>query len=132
MKYELTAELLTNNKIIDEQHKDLLDKINDFSNACMQGKGRTHTENALKYMLDYTHMHFKTEENLQVSNAYPFYEAHKAAHNALTDKFTSLGNKINTENVAISDVAEFNSLVAMLITHIKIEDKKLATFISEK
>ncbi len=132
MTYEFTPDLATNNKIIDEQHRDLLAKINEFTDACMKGKGRSEVESALKFMLDYTDMHFKTEENLQITNFYPGYDSHKAAHRALKESFGIFFKEFSTEKASVKDVATFNTLASRLISHIKIEDKKLANYLNER
>ena len=39
MKYELTSDLMTGNSLIDAEHKQLFDAINDLMDACAQGVG---------------------------------------------------------------------------------------------
>ncbi len=131
MKYEFTKELATNNSVIDNQHIELLSKINDFSNACMSGTGRDNVKSTLDFLLDYTEFHFKTEENLQTTHSYPLFSEHKQIHKTLKDKFFALRNELNKTGADIKMVASFNMLVSELITHIKIQDKKMALYINE-
>ena len=40
MKYELTKDLETGNRIIDNEHRELLNAVNALLDACSAGKGR--------------------------------------------------------------------------------------------
>lgn len=40
MKYEVTKELETGNALIDSEHRQLFQMVNNLQDACAQGKGR--------------------------------------------------------------------------------------------
>ena len=67
MYAELTDNLLTGNKMIDGQHKELIDKINDLLKACENESPTIKATAAqmLNYLADYTEFHFGEEEKLQ-------------------------------------------------------------------
>ena len=62
--YDITFEdnLLTGNKMIDEQHKELIERIRNFVFACQDGKSKVNAIKMLDYLDEYTDFHFKEEE----------------------------------------------------------------------
>ena len=71
MKYELTKELETGNSIIDREHRELFQAVNQLMDSCGYGKGRAAMEPAIKFLLDYVDKHFAHEEQLQQASGYP-------------------------------------------------------------
>ena len=71
--YDITFEdnLLTGNKMIDEQHKELIERIRNFVFACQDGKSKVNAIKMLDYLDEYTDFHFKEEEALQEKAEYP-------------------------------------------------------------
>ena len=80
MKYELTKDLETGNRIIDNEHRELLNAVNALLDACSAGKGRAQVSSTVKFLNDYVDRHFAHEEQLQKQSGYPGYEAHHAFH----------------------------------------------------
>ena len=54
--------LITGNKTIDEQHKELIDRIQQFVSACESEDARVKAIKMLDYLDEYTEFHFKEEE----------------------------------------------------------------------
>ena len=50
---------------LDEQHKDIFEKINLLFDAYKHNKGKTEVVKAIIFLEDYTLKHFMLEENLQ-------------------------------------------------------------------
>ena len=78
--YEFTSELETGNELIDSEHKELIDAINNLLLACGEGKGRGEIRKTLEFLNDYIAYHFSDEEKLQRQYGYPDYENHKRYH----------------------------------------------------
>ena len=68
--------LITGNKTIDEQHKELIDRIQQFVSACESEDARVKAIKMLDYLDEYTEFHFKEEEKLQKDVDYPGLEEH--------------------------------------------------------
>ncbi len=126
MKYQLTDDLLTGNSAIDTQHKELIDIINDLMDACAKGEGRPKITETLNFLEGYVAKHFTDEEKLQEDSAYPAIATHKAFHEKYKTELTLLANRLKTEGATIKILADTNLMVSRLITHIRIEDKKVA------
>lgn len=59
--------LSTGVRSIDDQHKELFDKINNLLAACREGKGKEEVAKVMKFLSDYVIDHFGTEEGYMVT-----------------------------------------------------------------
>lgn len=78
-------------KLIDEQHKMLLDTMNTLNDQILRGKGKQGCSLALQNMRNYTTFHFSDEEGLMRESQFPYLDRHKLLHQTFileTDKFS--------------------------------------------
>ena len=68
--------------MIDEQHKELIGKIDKLLSCCEQNGGKVEAIKMLDYLAEYTDFHFGEEEKLQEEVSYPAIEEHKKQHAA--------------------------------------------------
>lgn len=130
MQIDWNEELATGNGTIDDQHKELISRINALFTACNQGKGREEVSRLLQFMAEYVRSHFATEEALQQRYAYPDFVAHKAEHSDFVRRLNDLERQFTSEGATLSLVIQTNqSMVNWLISHINATDKKLAAFL---
>ena len=80
MRYEVTQDLITGNALIDSEHRQLFDAVNNLMDACSQGQGRTQIQSTATFLSNYVVKHFQDEERLQTQSKYPGYTAHKTFH----------------------------------------------------
>lgn len=126
MRYELTADLLTGNTLIDTEHKQLFDAINDLLDACAHGKGRDSLPQTIRFLNSYVGKHFSDEEQLQINSKYPGYSAHKTFHDGYKRKLMDATNLLMSEGATVRALGEVNQMAGVLISHIRTEDRKLA------
>ncbi len=62
------------------QHKELIERIQNFVTACQNGDSKLKAIKMLDYLDEYTNFHFKEEEKLQQNAGYPEYEKHHEKH----------------------------------------------------
>lgn len=129
MKYVLTPDLHTGNVLIDTEHRELLDAINNLMDACSQGKGKEELTKTLTFLNNYVVKHFADEEKLQVQSRYPNYQPHKKFHETYKADMQALARELATDGYSIAFLGKLNQKVAIIINHIKQEDKRLATHI---
>lgn len=130
MAYQFTPDLETGNTVIDTEHKELIQAINDLLTACSTGHGRSELEKTTKFLSDYTAKHFADEERLQQQSAYPDYTNHKRYHETFKKVVADLMKKLDEQGPTVALVGEVNSAIAgWLLNHIKKEDKKVAAHI---
>ena len=76
--------LYTGNDIIDEQHKELIGRIDKLLLLCENEKpAKREAIQLLDYLSDYTDYHFAEEEKLQEELGYPGLAEHKKKHEEL-------------------------------------------------
>lgn len=133
MAYIFTKDLETGNTKIDQQHKQLIDAINNLLDACARGMGRNELEKTTKFLYDYTAKHFADEEALQRQSNYPDYINHKRYHEEFKKVVNDLMTQMQKEGPTVVLVGKVNSSIAgWLLNHIKREDKKVAEHIRSK
>ncbi|WP_353571690.1 bacteriohemerythrin [Candidatus Albibeggiatoa sp. nov. BB20] len=71
---------------IDTQHKKLVDIINQLDDAINAGQDSQILGEILGSLLDSAKAHFNYEEGMLKGKGYKAYPAHKAEHDALTEK----------------------------------------------
>jgi len=130
MRYEFTKELETGNRIIDNEHRELLNAVNALLDACSEGKGRAKVSEMVKFLSDYVERHFTHEEQLQKQSGYPGYEAHRAFHEKYKQTLREITAGMSGD-ASIADLAKLNGHVSLLVSHIRTEDKKLGAFLNK-
>lgn len=129
MKYELTDDLLTGNALIDSEHRELFAAVNNLIDACTQGKGRDQIQKTVQFLGDYVAKHFRDEEGLQTKSNYPGYPAHKQFHDGYRRKLAETTQVLTREGPSVKALSDLNGVVAILVSHIRTEDKRLARHI---
>lgn len=133
MAYTFTPDLETGNMLIDSEHRQLIEAINNLLAACGSGKGRSELAATMKFLQDYTVKHFNDEEKLQLQYQYPDYTNHKRYHEEFKKVVAGICAKLDKEGPTVALVGEVNSAIAgWLLNHIKREDVKVAAHIKNK
>lgn len=131
MHYELTPELITGDTLIDSEHKQLFAAINTLLDACAQGKGREQLMDTVDFLNRYVDRHFGDEEKLQVNSKYPEYATHKTFHEGYKRQMRQTTQELLAEGATVKALGKLNQVVGVLISHIRVEDKKLAKHLKE-
>jgi len=119
--------LETGIQIVDSQHKSLIDKLNEFFDACMQKKGKDELMNMIKFLENYTVFHFKTEEDIMQRHKFSGYIVHKAMHEEFIKEFLKIKNRFEVEGATLDLVNSTTKfLTNWLIEHISKIDKQLS------
>lgn len=133
MKVEFDSSLVTGNAMIDEQHKELIGKIDKLLSCCEQNGGKVEAIKMLDYLAEYTDFHFGEEEKLQEEVSYPAIEEHKKQHADFKKAVEELHEMlIEEEGPTEAFVAAVNkNVVDWLFDHIKKMDQALAAFVQK-
>ena len=116
---------------IDAQHKTLIALLNELHEAMKLGKANEVTADILARLLNYTHEHFATEEQLMQRSAYPNYPQHKALHEALIKQALDIQTQIQAGKLSATlKLSTF--LKDWLVQHIQSADLAFGTFLSAK
>jgi hemerythrin len=131
MKHQYESELVTwtqslssGVKIIDEQHKALLDLTNDLFNHCLgdEKAEKEYFKSVIMEAVEYTKNHFKTEEKMMIATKFEGYSKHKREHDQFILTVVDLVKKFN-ETQKISLIQFTRYLKDWILTHIANTDK---------
>jgi len=116
-------------KLIDDQHKGLVDFVNDlFNHASGNEKAeRTYFALVIQQAVQYIKEHFQAEEKLMIGTKFPGYAEHKKVH----DEFTltvvkSVKDFESGKRLVLEKFARF--LKDWVLTHIAVMDKQYADY----
>ena len=70
-------------RAMDDQHGILMDAMNELRLAVMRGAGREQLCELLDRLIEFTRMHFSSEEQLMAQSGFPGLEQHRTAHRTL-------------------------------------------------
>jgi hemerythrin-like metal-binding protein len=116
---------------IDQQHRKLVNLINQLQTAVDYSTGEEFEREALDELVNYTKTHFSYEEGLMSDNGYPDFEPHKAVHEKMIKKVEEvLAEYEQDHDTAMSNAVEF--LRDWLINHINGTDKEYSSFLIGK
>jgi len=116
---------------IDQQHKKLVNLINQLQTAVDYSTGEEFEREALNELVAYTKTHFAHEEGLLEQNSYPEFEAHKAEHKKMIQKVESVITEYKQDpDRSMTNALDF--LKDWLINHINGTDKKYSDFLQDK
>ncbi|MCK5697085.1 MAG: bacteriohemerythrin [Gammaproteobacteria bacterium] len=118
---EWTDDLNTHITIIDNQHKRIVDFINQLYDA-QENHDKVLVNQVITDLVDYTTSHFSFEENLLEQAEYPFLIPHKKVHQLFIKKINSFVERSQTTDEDLTDELLI-VLERWLINHIKTEDQ---------
>ena len=125
-------------KSIDEQHKELLNIINQLTTTIKENSQKRDILTIVNQLIKYAKFHFNEEEKLFDKFNYKESIEHKHEHTKFLDKFNELENNIinNTtyKNKSAIEISEdvFNFLTKWFIEHIIGNDRKYVELFKEQ
>lgn len=118
---------------IDNQHKELFERMNQLLEACNQGKGKLAVSDMITFLEDYVLEHFAAEEKLQRTSGYPDYAAHKAMHVDYLKSVATLKQQLEQHGPTLPFVISVNkTVVDWLTNHISKVDKGLGLYLQKQ
>ena len=119
-RFVWTDQLSVGIEVIDQQHRRIVEYINQLDDARTNRHAREEIGNLINDLVDYTISHFGFEESLQEEAGYPFFKSHKKVHELFTQRVSEYQARFNRGE----DVGKgLNSLlVTWLFNHIKRDD----------
>lgn len=122
-------EFKTGHLTVDNQHIELFSMVNDLHESILSGQGKQKTNEILDSLANYVVKHFAAEEALMKNANYPEYDNHKAIHDSLARQAAEIIEGFRTGKIVLSlTLSRF--LGDWIKNHIKIEDKKMITFVN--
>ncbi|MFA6283667.1 MAG: bacteriohemerythrin [Desulfurivibrionaceae bacterium] len=113
-------------KEIDDQHKVLVDILDELYYAMLKARGNEVIETTLEKLVQYTKTHFNTEELLFKKYSYPEEKAHKAEHDAMLKKVAAFRQDFKNEKLIGVDLMHF--LNKWFVEHLQTTDYRYVNF----
>lgn len=120
--------LETGSEIVDRQHRQLYDLINELHDSIVENHDREIQDDVLVRLMRYAELHFDDEENLMRSVGYPALADQQRMHRDFKAEAARLTETYRSGEVLLPiTLAVF--LHDWLVKHIRIEDRKIGEYI---
>jgi hemerythrin len=119
--------------LIDEQHKMLIQRLNDLSKAIEMNQSVGEIVRVLGFLIEYTNFHFSTEEKHMKENNYPGLNYHKTQHEEFETTLNHLTGDFEEEGATQALADSINVfLTNWLVKHFQEVDIEFGKFLIEK
>jgi hemerythrin len=137
MGYDWSQDLSIGIEQIDNQHKELFQRIASLRWALRNGQGRTELLKTIEFLKEYVDVHFNAEEDLMRRHNYHGILEQTKEHEAFRKDFSDFTEKLLTmenqgEFTAFLGIEFERRLSGWLVDHIGKVDKKLGVFLADK
>ncbi len=127
-----TPKLSVGIEAIDQQHKELIRRLNLFVSAMKQGKGKAQVAQVLAFLEEYVVTHFRDEETAMQRYGYPSedFGEHRQAHQGFVRQVQQIKEQLDQEGITLPFVVNLQlALAEWLIDHIGRTDVAMGAFI---
>lgn len=132
-KVAWTDDLSVGVGLIDEQHKALIQRLNDVGDAVEAFQGARAVSQTLDFLVDYTNYHFSEEVKHMEKSGYPGVAQHKAKHVEFTNTLGELAQDFIEEGATTSLANSINTLLGnWLVNHIRTVDKEFGNYVAQE
>ena len=114
--------LLVEVDVIDRQHRQLIDLINQLDEALVAGQARAVMDSIFGELESYIVTHFSTEERVFEDFGALDLEAHRKEHEAFTRRIGEMRRQLRHDSQAANEVMQY--LADWLVHHILGRDKR--------
>ncbi|MBF0275512.1 MAG: hemerythrin family protein [Nitrospinae bacterium] len=121
--------LSVNSKVIDEQHKSILNTLNNLVHSLNTGSNHDIIAEIINELIDQITRHFITEEEFMKAYGYPSLEEHTARHKEFIDKMIEYNTLFKDNAIgAVNGVVLF--LEHWFEAHVLMEDMDYASYLT--
>jgi len=133
LNFQWTDELSVGVKEIDDQHKELIKRVNQLATAVLKRDGRSKIKNTLNYMNQYAEYHFLYEESYMAQFEYPDLADHKNEHQRFKTVYAKLKSDFAREGPSENFALKLQMfLIDWLILHLQEYDGKMGKFLRDR
>lgn len=131
MSIRWTQDWSVGEPVIDDQHRELVDRVNALLEAVGQNRSRAEIANTMVFLEVYILRHFRDEERLMERTGYPLIEAHRLVHQTFEGVFSRLKEEYEREGPTAAFAAELNVRVSgWLVTHVGKLDRAFGEYLA--
>jgi hemerythrin len=119
-------------ELIDQQHKEWIKHFNRVVESIESQEGASQIVKTLNFLIDYSEIHFSTEEKNMQANKYPGIQEHKNKHDELRCTLNNLISEFHEEGPTNLLIESMEALMNnWFAEHINETDKKFIDFIKQ-
>jgi hemerythrin len=119
-----------NVKAMDVQHNILMDTMNELRMATVRGAGREQLSEILDRLIEFTRMHFWSEEQLMEQAGFPGLAEHRAEHHSLLAQMLQSAHRVQ-----YGEGVQMRPLLCLLrdgyVAHIEGLDRQYGPWLNE-
>lgn len=117
---------------IDEQHKELFERMNKLVIAIEEGRGKSEINSTLEFLEEYVIKHFSDEEEIQRKNNYSKYEIQHEQHEQFKEELKNLKIAFDETGESVLLAVNIRGKIAKWIKeHITTLDTELGEFLRD-
>ena len=118
-------------RAMDDQHGILMDTMNEVRLALVCGRGRDQLSELLNRLIEFTRMHFATEERLLEQTGFPALAAHRVEHQRVLAQILEAAHRAqHGEEVHMHSLLIF--LRDWYVTHIGSLDQEYGPWLNDR
>lgn len=130
MRVKWSKLLETGYKNVDDQHKELFNRLESFFDAVDNGSGKQEILRTLDYFEDYVITHCREEEEIQKEINYPEFYTHSMQHELFKNQLSDIRYICDHYGISSAVVSSFErKLLDYWDYHINKLDKELADYL---
>ena len=118
-------------RAMDDQHGILMDTMNELRLALVRGSGREQLSGLLDRLIEFTRMHFWSEEQLMEQSAFPGLAGHRAEHHSMLAQMIQSAHRVQ-----YGEGVQMRSLLCSLrdgfLEHIESLDQAYGPWLNER
>jgi hemerythrin len=115
---------------MDDQHAILMDEMNELRRALVRGAHRGQADELLRKLIEFSRLHFRSEEQLLAQHGFPGLAGHRAEHQRLLAQLQEAVNRLqHGQAVKMSDLLCF--LHDWFIDHVEGMDQQYGSWLNE-
>jgi hemerythrin len=116
-------------EVIDQQHRAIMDYVNQLEDALNNGQSQKEIGKLIKKLVDYTFFHFSFEEGLQEKAGYPFLKPHQKSHALIAKHVSDFQARFDKGEDISKDMDGL--LATWLFDHLKHDDADYVSSVNE-
>lgn len=117
-------------RAMDDQHGILMDTVNELRLAVMHGRGREEVSEIFDRLIEFTRMHFQSEEQLMERAAFPGFAEHRIEHQRMLAELLAAAHSLQ-----YGECTKIRPLLCALrdglLLHIEILDRAYAPWLTK-
>ena len=115
---------------LDGEHTVQVELLTAFSQAVREGRPRGDVDQILDRLIDFTKVHFSSEQLLMRLYGYPSYEQHSGDHDDTVDRLQAIRQAYLAGDLELT-CKTADALAERLIAHIREADRGLGSFLRQ-